>query len=162
ITTTTIPKEKSTTDMGLSTLKPVLEVIKKINTELNLRKLITMILDTAIEFCNAQRGTIVVFEGEKFKIELSSDRQQHERKRLDSEVARARRHGRPCGVLMMDVDDFKKINDTYGHDAGNEILKRVARVLAATMRTDDLVARRGEERDTAPVVARYGGDEFEI
>jgi len=38
----------------------------------------------------------------------------------------------------------------------------VSRVLATTMRTDDLVARRGEERDAAPVVARYGGDEFEI
>jgi diguanylate cyclase len=62
---------------------------------------------------------------------------------------------------MMDIDDFKKINDTHGHDAGNEILKKVARVLATTMRTDDLVARR-EERDAAPVVARYGGDEFEI
>jgi diguanylate cyclase (GGDEF)-like protein len=61
----------------------------------------------------------------------------------------------------MDIDDFKKINDTHGHDAGNEILKKVARVLATTMRTDDLVARR-EERDAAPVVARYGGDEFEI
>src|SRR5205814_7440951 len=85
----------------------------------------------------------------------------HFEKRLDSEVARARRHGRPCGVLMMDVDDFKKINDTYGHDAGNEILKKVSRVLAATMRTDDLVARRGEDRDSAPVVARYGGDEVE-
>jgi GGDEF domain-containing protein len=63
---------------------------------------------------------------------------------------------------MMDIDDFKRINDTYGHDAGNEILKKVSRVLATTMRTDDLVARRGEERETAPVVARYGGDEFEI
>ena len=83
ITTSVVPKEKSTTDMGLATLKPVLEVIKKINTELNLRKLITMILDTAIEFCNAQRGTIVVFEGEKFKIELSRDRQKHELKRLE-------------------------------------------------------------------------------
>ncbi len=85
----------------------------------------------------------------------------HFEKRLESEVARARRHGRPCGVLMMDVDDFKRVNDTYGHDAGNEILKKVARVLAATVRGDDLVARR-EERDNAPVVARYGGDEFEI
>ena len=275
--TTTVIKEKSTTDMGLSSLKPVLDVIKKINTELNLRKLITMILDTAVEFCNAQRGTIVVFEGEKFKIELSRDRQKNElkrlemgvsrtvlklvrdsgkrviaedarqdptlriidsvqdqsllsilcvplrvkmrligavyldnsqvvgafgpreieigeiltdhaavaidnallhikaihdaltnlfnhghfEKRLESEVARSRRHGRPCGVLMMDIDDFKKINDTHGHDAGNEILKKVARVLVTTMRSDDTVARR-EERDTAPVVARYGGDEFEI
>ena len=101
ITTTVVAKEKSTTDMGLSSLKPVLEVIKKINTELNLRKLITMILDTAIEFCNAQRGTIVVFEGEKFKIELSRDRQKHELKRLEMGVSRT--------VLKLVRDSGKRV-----------------------------------------------------
>jgi len=76
-------------------------------------------------------------------------------------VARARRHGRSCGLLMMDIDDFKRINDTHGHDAGNEVLRSVSRVISATVRGADLVARI-QERDTTPIVARYGGDEFEI
>jgi diguanylate cyclase len=62
---------------------------------------------------------------------------------------------------MLDIDDFKRINDTHGHDAGNEVLKNVARILASTLRGADLVARI-QERDSTPIVARYGGDEFEI
>jgi diguanylate cyclase (GGDEF)-like protein len=258
-------------------MRPVLDVIKKINTELNFRKLITMILDTMIEFCNAQRGTIVLFEGDRFKVELSRDRAKNElkrfemgvsrtvlkmvrdtgrrvvsedaqqdmslrlaetvhdqsllsilcvplrckmrligavyldnpvvagafgpreievaeiltdhaavaidnallhiktthdsltnlynhahfEKRLESELARARRRGKPCGILMLDIDDFKTINDAHGHDAGNEILKGVSRLLATTVRGADLVARI-QESEIVPIVARYGGDEFEI
>jgi diguanylate cyclase (GGDEF)-like protein len=59
---------------------------------------------------------------------------------------------------MIDVDDFKKINDGFGHDVGNRVLKHVAKTLASTVRSEDLVAR-------APgpaTVARFGGDEFEI
>ncbi|MFN3486617.1 MAG: GGDEF domain-containing protein, partial [Planctomycetota bacterium] len=271
------PSPAASAEASLAALRPVLEVIKKINTELNLRKLITMILDTMIEFCNAQRGTIVIFEGDRFKIELSRDRSRRElprgevgvsrtvlkfvrdhgkrvvaedasvdprlrlidsvqdqalmsilcvplrvkmrligavyldnphvvgafgpreieiaeiltdhaaiaidnallhiksihdaltnlfnhphfEKRLEGEIARARRHGRPCGLLMMDLDDFKTINDTLGHEAGNEVLKGVARLLASTLRGADTVARI-QERDAGPILARYGGDEFEI
>lgn len=262
---------------ALQKLRPILEVIKKINTELNLRKLITMILDTMIEFCNAERGTLVLFDGQKFKVEISRDRTRQElqrfdmgvsrtvlalvrdhgrrvvsgdaqkdpqlkliesiheqsllsilclplraktrllgavyldnpfvagafketqielaeiltdhaaisvdnallhiksihdgltnvfnhghfEKRLEQEIARARRHNRPCGLLMLDLDDFKVINDTHGHEAGNEVLKGVARIVAATVRGGDLVARI-QEREVTPVVARYGGDEFEV
>ena len=59
---------------------------------------------------------------------------------------------------MIDVDDFKKINDGFGHDVGNQVLKHVAKTLSSTVRGEDLVAR-------APgpaTVARFGGDEFEI
>jgi GGDEF domain-containing protein len=85
----------------------------------------------------------------------------HFEKTLEAEVGRSRRHGHPCGVLMMDVDNFKQINDTLGHEAGNEILRSVSRILASTLRSADFVARAGEH-DNRPVVARYGGDEFEI
>lgn len=76
------------------------------------------------------------------------------RRRVERELERARRGGTRCGVLMLDLDDFKGINDTYGHDAGNEVLRHVARTLVGTVRASDLVAR--------PTVARFGGDEFEI
>lgn len=82
----------------------------------------------------------------------------HFQKRLEEEIERARRKDRKFGVIMIDVDDFKKINDGFGHDVGNQVLKHVARTLASTVRSEDLVAR-------APgpaTVARFGGDEFEI
>ena len=82
----------------------------------------------------------------------------HFEKRLGHEIEKAGRKSRKCGVIMIDVDDFKKINDGFGHDVGNLVLKHVARTLTSTVRAEDLVAR-------APgpaTVARFGGDEFEI
>ena len=77
-------------------------------------------------------------------------------KRLARELELARRKGRPLGLLMIDLDDFKGINDTHGHEAGNAVLRAVARTLVDTVRVRDVVARR------QPMVARFGGDEFEI
>ena len=63
------------------------------------------------------------------------------------DLMRDSENGRPISVLMMDLDKFKMINDTYGHDAGDQVLKAVADVLKATLRQDD-------------AIARIGGDEF--
>ncbi len=75
------------------------------------------------------------------------------RRAFDDEMSRClaefRRNGRPTSVLLIDVDHFKKFNDTYGHQAGDEVLRGVARVL------------RRQARDTE-VVTRYGGEEFAI
>ncbi|HZE98781.1 MAG TPA: sensor domain-containing diguanylate cyclase, partial [Planctomycetota bacterium] len=82
----------------------------------------------------------------------------HFQKRLNKVVDGAKASGGKVGVVMIDVDDFKKINDGYGHEAGNQVLKHVASTLAQTVRGEDIVAR-------APgpaTVARFGGDEFEI
>jgi len=257
--------------------RPILDVVKQINSERNLRRLVTMILDTAIEFSNATRGTLAIFKDESFNAELSRQSGRgdikHEeistlspvlsrirktgkiiavedlssdpalrppalepgktglsilclplrvksrlmgavyldnteqvsafgpRERemaeilaehaaiaienallhrkstqdrvcdvynhsafeqfLDGEVERARLRGYPCGLLMIDVDDFKQINDAHGHEVGNDVLRNVAYTLSTTVRGADIVGR-ANERDSAPVVARYGGDEFEI
>ncbi len=82
-------------------------------------------------------------------------------KRLAKEVSRAEQNGHRVGLLMIDVDDFKGINDTYGHEVGNEVLKFLAQGLASTVRVADLVARVGD-RKLSPTVARFGGDEFEV
>ncbi|WP_428033465.1 GGDEF domain-containing protein [Amphritea sp.] len=67
---------------------------------------------------------------------------------LDKEWARANRHHRPLALVMLDVDFFKNYNDHYGHQAGDDCLKKVAHVLLASGQ------RAGE------VAARYGGEEF--
>jgi diguanylate cyclase (GGDEF)-like protein len=67
--------------------------------------------------------------------------------RIREEIARARRDGTPLGAVILDLDDFKAVNDTRGHAAGDELLRRVAGHLQHELRPYDQVAR-------------YGGDEF--
>lgn len=67
---------------------------------------------------------------------------------LATEWARALRHGHSLALLMLDIDDFKSYNDGYGHVAGDEALRQVARVLSVAL-------GRGED-----CIARYGGEEF--
>ena len=262
---------------GNLNLRPILEVVKKISSERNLRRLVTMILDTAIEFSNATRGTIAIFKEQSFNAELSrtvsggeikhseipslagvlkrvhksgksvivDDVREDEGLRpaalnpghdalsiiclplrvksrlmgalyldnteaaaafdgrarefaeilaehasiaienallyrkstqdrvtnvynhsafeqfLDDEMDLARRGNYPLGLLMIDVDDFKLINDVHGHEVGNDVLRNVAYTLSTTVRGADIIGRL-QDRPSAPVVARYGGDEFEI
>jgi diguanylate cyclase (GGDEF)-like protein len=74
---------------------------------------------------------------------------KHLEERLDAELAYSLRHGTPLSVAIADVDHFKKVNDTFGHLAGDAVLKMVAALLAQALRTED-------------VLARYGGEEFVI
>lgn len=69
---------------------------------------------------------------------------------LEAEWRRARRSGMPLGLIMLDVDYFKRYNDTYGHQKGDDCLKAVAQAIS------DSVSRGGD------LVARYGGEEFAI
>jgi diguanylate cyclase (GGDEF)-like protein len=71
------------------------------------------------------------------------------RERLANEVARSKRTGDPFAVLFVDLDNFKQINDRFGHTAGNEVLRRTAAECSSFIRTTDLAAR-------------YGGDEFVV
>lgn len=69
--------------------------------------------------------------------------------RLQQEWARLARHGGNLSVIMADIDHFKKVNDEFGHPTGDQVLRHVARVLAAGCRESDMPAR-------------YGGEEFVI
>ena len=68
---------------------------------------------------------------------------------LESALARVDRNGKGMAVLYIDLDGFKRINDSLGHDAGDEILCRVARMLEACMRPYDIIARMGGDEFTA-------------
>jgi diguanylate cyclase (GGDEF)-like protein len=65
--------------------------------------------------------------------------------RAEEESARACRHGRPAGLLMLDIDHFKRVNDTNGHHAGDELLQGVVAAIKATLRKEDLFCRFGGE-----------------
>ena len=67
--------------------------------------------------------------------------------RLASEVAYARRHRTPLGLILVDLDHFKRVNDTHGHLAGDEVLREVAALVQRMIRAED-------------VFARFGGEEF--
>ena len=65
--------------------------------------------------------------------------------RLKSEVAFVARHGGPLSVIMFDFDHFKKLNDVHGHAAGDALLRGVAGVVSASLRSEDVLARVGGE-----------------
>jgi two-component system cell cycle response regulator len=69
--------------------------------------------------------------------------------KIVSDISFANRHQVPLSLLMLDIDHFKKINDTYGHNTGDHVLVQVAQIIAGTLRDDDMVAR-------------YGGEEFVV
>jgi len=262
---------------GIAGLHPILNVLKEMNSERNLRRLVTMILDTIIEYSNATRGSLAFFKGERFNAELARDRERNElrhheiptlgsalmrvnetgemvliddtrsekrirdagllpgydarsifclplrvksrvvgavyldntrtthafgprhqelaqiltdhaaiaienallerqstrdritgvanhahfEQQVDAELDRACRLGQSVGLLMVDVDDFKQVNDIYGHPIGTDILRRISTTLTKTLRGLDLVGRPEDPTEGA-VVGRYGGDEFEI
>ena len=68
-------------------------------------------------------------------------------RRLNEEVLIERRYGRPLSVLMLDIDNFKQINDTYGHQAGDQVLTALCGIVTEALRETD-------------ILARYGGEEF--
>jgi diguanylate cyclase (GGDEF)-like protein/PAS domain S-box-containing protein len=79
--------------------------------------------------------------------------------RVDREIRRAEGDGQRLGVLFMDLDGFKHVNDTMGHSAGDLLLQRTADRLRDGLRPSDVVAR-GAEPDRQIELARLGGDEF--
>ena len=67
--------------------------------------------------------------------------------KIDSEMNRALRHGSPMSLLMLDIDHFKRVNDTWGHGAGDQVLQAIGKLLRDSCRVYD-------------VPGRYGGEEF--
>lgn len=70
-------------------------------------------------------------------------------KRIEEELARSQRIGFPLSLLLVDIDKFKFVNDTFGHKAGDRVLQTIAKLMAGRLRDTDFIAR-------------YGGDEFVV
>ena len=66
-------------------------------------------------------------------------------RRLHEELVRAKRHGLELSLMLLDIDHFKRVNDTWGHQNGDIVLKHLAQLLTNTLRQTDLVARFGGE-----------------
>ncbi len=95
------------------------------------------------------------FEEELKRLSITDDltglfNQRHFYRRIDEEAKRARRMAYPLCIILFDLDSFKSYNDTYGHLAGNDVLKEVGAIARSCIR---------EDMDTA---FRYGGDEFAV
>jgi PAS domain S-box-containing protein len=86
--------------------------------------------------------------------------------RLQQALTHARRYHRQLGVLSLDLDQFKRINDTLGHKAGNELLIAVSQRLAGVVRSSDVVGREdgapSPGADAVETIARLDGDEFSL
>jgi len=65
--------------------------------------------------------------------------------KIDREATRSHRHKHPFTVLLINVDDFKKVNDTYGYNTGDDVLVEISRVLRGCVRNEDICARWGGE-----------------
>jgi diguanylate cyclase (GGDEF)-like protein len=79
---------------------------------------------------------------------------------VERALSHARRYNKTFALLFLDLDNFKQVNDTVGHDAGDQLLREVAERLTTCIRAEDYVARG--ETDLDNTVARLGGDEFII
>src|SRR5882724_2900194 len=92
------------------------------------------------------RAYLDTCEEEAFTDHLTglANRRRFERQ-LEREVSRTLRYGRPICLLMLDIDNFKKLNDTFGHSAGDEAISRIGKVLREGTRGIDLAARIGGE-----------------
>lgn len=74
---------------------------------------------------------------------------QYLEKKLEEEIAKARRYGDPLSMILLDIDQFKEVNDQFGHLVGDQVLKKTAEIIKSCLRTTD-------------IVARFGGDEFVV
>lgn len=131
----------------LATTAYLMRITSLKERELELEKLVAE-RTRELEIANATLKRLAILDG------LTGIANRHRlREFLDREWLRAIRNSTPISLLMIDVDHFKGYNDTYGHQAGDECLRRVVRVLSRTVnRSTDLVARYGGEEFAAVLI----------
>jgi diguanylate cyclase (GGDEF)-like protein len=107
-------------------------------------------LERRIVELEAQVGELEVFRGMAYLDHLTGLRnRRYFEERLHEELSRSNRTGSPCSLIVADVDELKRINDTQGHARGDDALRSVGRLLSSSQRLTD-------------IACRIGGDEFAI
>lgn len=148
-----IPIRYSEGDVGILYLRTSRKKGEFSEKEVKVCQIISSMAATALK--NAQLFNLIKEEKvllEKMAVTDDLTRLYNHRffiKRLNEEYKRAKRYDTPLSCAMIDIDDFKKINDTYGHQSGDIILHEIASVIKNSVRETD-------------VVARYGGEEFAV
>ncbi len=126
--------------VGILLLGPTITGERLIPEELDLLRLFSLNLATVLE-------NIRLFESTRYEQLTGLLRREAVLRALEEEMERSARYERPLAVGMIDLDYFKRVNDSWGHLAGDTILQRVAQCLQAQLRTTDRIGR-------------YGGEEF--
>jgi len=107
-----------------------------------------------------------VYDLAYFDVVTGLPNRAHLYERLEQVLARATRQEQEFGILFLDLDHFKQVNDTLGHDAGDELLQQVSERLSSVIREADFVtqasASASEPEGDQNTVARLGGDEFVV
>jgi diguanylate cyclase (GGDEF)-like protein len=98
----------------------------------------------ALAYDNARRRELLSEQARTDELTGLFNR-RHFHERLAAELARAQRDASPVGLALLDVDDFKRVNDVHGHPVGDQVLVAFAEVLAGHVRAGDVVCRTGGE-----------------
>lgn len=125
------------------------EVLVRINTHLTIRSQRQTLIQQNQEL--KKKNTLIKEQSEKLKLMACRDFLTGLANRRDfldkaqKEESRFNRSGKPFSILLLDIDNFKNINDTYGHACGDRVIVNIARSLENTLRKQDIVARWGGE-----------------
>ncbi len=113
---------------------------------------ISSMLKTAMNNINVQKQEIEEYASKLYKLSITDkltglNNRLHLDEVLNSELERSKRYNASFAVIMMDIDYFKKVNDRYGHQKGDEVLKQISELITENIRSTD-------------VAGRWGGEEF--
>jgi len=123
----------------------------------------TLISGTVLDVTELKRAQDKILQLARFDSLTGLSNRSVFRERVQLAMDRAQRHGYLGAVLFLDLDNFKRINDTLGHGIGDQLLQEVAKRLIASVRLSDSVSEHTLRDDTDNnLIARFGGDEFTV
>ncbi|WP_243311751.1 GGDEF domain-containing protein [Fundidesulfovibrio agrisoli] len=143
-------------DGGVERVILSLQDVTELHTRLSDNLRITRELETEIEARKAMEAKLIELATKDHLTRLDNRRAFFDR--LDAEIRRSRRTGQPLALVAMDLDRFKSINDRFGHQVGDEVLRNFAEAASQGLRGTDVLARTGGEEFFIILPAACGQD----